>query len=116
MENWQYDLKAAKQSGEDIPPEQSPRWSGRTSLAHRYNAELEHLLSTLPIIIRLENESARRVYLNTVMKALIRAAYVQGRAMQLSDTLPTAERQSTITAIFDQTADTIRKITSWLRL
>lgn len=116
MENWQYDLKVAKQSGADILLEQSPRWSGRTSLAHRYNAELEHLLSTLPIIIRLENESARRVYLNTVMKALMRTAYVQARAIQLSDKLPDAERQPAIDAIFDQTAKTIQKITSWLRL
>ena len=116
MENWQYDLQVAKQSNDAVVTDPQPRWSGRTSLAERYNAELEHLLSTLPIIIRLEDESARRVYLNTVMKALMRTAYVQARAIQLSDKLPDAERQPAIDGIFDQTAATIQKITSWLRL
>ncbi|MBI4407400.1 MAG: hypothetical protein HY565_02765 [Candidatus Kerfeldbacteria bacterium] len=116
MENWQYDLQVAKQTPDATAADPQPRWSGRTSLAERYNAELEHLLSTLPIIIRLENESARRVYLETVMKALMRTAYVQARAIQLSDKLTAVERQPKIDAVFEQTAATIQKITSWLRL
>ena len=118
MNNWQYELAEAKKIGkdDDLIPVNQPLWATQLPLVDRLRADVDHLLQQLPIMRTVKNVSARETYRDQLAKAFIRMAYLEARAIQLSDKLTVAERQERINTIFQNCTQRIEEISSWLSL
>lgn len=108
MENWQYDLTAAKQFTKTIGANDYPNWVNNLTLAQQYTANIDELLTKLPMMIDVNSQPARQVYFDSVVKELIRLAYVQARIAQLSNRSVEPDVRAT--------AQRIQQLAHWLRL
>ena len=108
MDQWQYDLAAAKQSFKTGGIDDQPTWTTNVSVAHRYSASLDELMNHLPIMVASDSEPARRAYFEKVVQELIRLAYVHTRVGQLS-------QQPTEPAIAN-IGQMIKQLAVWLRI
>lgn len=108
MENWQYDLTAAQQSTKTIGANDYPNWVNNLTLAQQYTANIDELLTKLPMMMDVTSQPARQAYFDSVVKELIRLAYVQARIAQLSN--------QSIKPDVGATAQRIQQLSHWLRL
>ena len=108
MNNWQYELAAAKQTANVDESGAQPAWLGNVTLAQQYGAHIDELLTKLPMMIQVTSQPARQAYFDTVVKELIHLTYVQARIAQLSG--------KPIDPTVDHTAALIKQLADWLQV
>ena len=108
MNNWQYDLTAAQQSTKTIGANDYPNWVNNLTLVQQYTANIDGLLTKLPMMMDVTSQPARQIYFDSVVKELIRLAYVQARIAQLSN--------RSVEPDIRATTQRIQQLAQWLRL